>query len=129
MSRFGENYCFAIIWRVNRRNLILVGIALGVAVLILAFFTNPDRAAHVKAMKSAVGLRKSDSASAAMELLLPDLKYNNYFVFSTTSFGTKNFTYGYFGRIQTTNAMEFLYRRTIISGPGSESRSHKPAKI
>ena len=29
MSRFGENYCFAIIWRVNRRNLILVGIALG----------------------------------------------------------------------------------------------------
>ena len=48
MSRFGENYCFAIIWRVNRRNLILVGIALGVAVLILAFFTNPDRAAHVK---------------------------------------------------------------------------------
>ena len=32
-----------------------------------------DRAAHVKAMKEAVALRKSDSASAAMELLLPDL--------------------------------------------------------
>jgi hypothetical protein len=78
-------------------------------------------------MKEAVALRKSDSASAAMELLLPDLQYNNYFVFSTTSFGTKSFSYGYFGRIQTTNAMEFLYRRTTISGPGSESRSHKPA--
>jgi hypothetical protein len=114
---------------VNHPNLILVGIALGVAVLILAFFTNPDRAAHLKAMKETVALRKSDSASAAMKLLLPDLKYKNYFVFSTTNYGTKIFTYGYFGRIRTTYAMEFLYRRIIISGLGSESRTHKPAKF
>src|ERR1700720_2709781 len=101
----GRNYRVAILCGVSRRNLILVAPTIGVAVLILAFFTNPDQEAHLKAINGDVVFRKPDSASVVMDVLLPRLKYNNYLVFSTTSFGNKNLTYGCFGRIQTTTAL------------------------
>jgi hypothetical protein len=85
----------------KRRKFIYIGS--GIAMLILlAFFTNPDQAAHLKAIKDTAVLRRSRYDALRVEVS-PGVMYNNYLIFSTTSFATETLTYGYFGQVQTTN--------------------------
>jgi len=87
----------------KHRNLIFSGSAIAALILLLALFTNPDQAAHLKAIKDTAALRRSGYEALHVEVS-PGVIYNNYLIFSTTSFvGTKTLTYGYFGRIQTTS--------------------------
>ena len=51
-----------------RRNLILVVAA---AMLLVAFFTNPNQAAHFQTIKDTVELRHPDSKSTMADMLLP----------------------------------------------------------
>ena len=71
----------------------------------LAFFTNPNQAAHLKAIKDTAVLRRSGYDALRVEVS-PGVVYNNYLIFSTTSFGTETLTYGYLGQVQTTNYVE-----------------------
>jgi hypothetical protein len=84
------------------RNLILAGIA---AVLLIAFFTNPDQAAHLTAIQQIVALRKPDAAAALNNVILPAVVYNDYWVCSTGTVGNGNVTlsYGYLGQVHTTD--------------------------
>lgn len=93
----------------KKRNLILAGIA---ALLLVAFFTNPDQSAHLTAIQKIVKLRKpdADEATAWNNALMPVVHYDNYFVFSATGLGDHIFTWGYFGQVQTTEAIEILFR-------------------
>ena len=87
----------------KRRNLVYLGFGIALLVLLLAFFTNPDQAAHLEAIKDTAVLRRSGYEALRVEVS-PAVMYNNYLIFSTTSFaGMKTLTYGYFGRVQTTN--------------------------
>jgi hypothetical protein len=92
----------------KRRNLIFGGIA---ALSLLAFFTNPNQAAHLSAIKETVALRKPDGASEINSVLMPLVHYNNYVVFSTTTPGNKDtiLSYGYFGQVQTTDDIGILF--------------------
>jgi hypothetical protein len=92
----------------SRRNLIIAGIAL---LLLFASFMNPDQSSHLKAIKETVALRKPDRATDISNILMPVVHYNNYFVFSTTTFGTSGatLTYGYFGQVQTTDGIGILF--------------------
>jgi hypothetical protein len=97
------------------RNLIIVGSA---ALLLLAFFMNPNQAAHLTAIKQTVALRNPAVASRnpyaktlSVEDLLPYAQYNNYLVFSTTSWASHTMTYGYFGKIQTNNNIEIFWSK------------------
>ncbi len=86
----------------RRRNLIIAGSAVAVLIFLLAFFTNPDQAAHLKAITDTIALRSSNNPPL---ISLSVVHYNNYLIFSTTTFGDTPLTYGYFGRIQTTNGI------------------------
>jgi len=87
----------------KRRNLIYSGVGIAMVVLLLAFFTNPNQAAHLKAIKDTAVLRRSGYEALRVEVS-PLVIYNNYLIFSTTSLaGMKTLTYGYFGQVQTTN--------------------------
>jgi hypothetical protein len=77
-------------------------------ILLLAFFTNPDQAQHLKAIKETRMLRESRDFSVA-DMLLPQVEHRNYGVFSTTTFGDSNLSYGYFGTVHTTDNVGFLY--------------------
>ena len=79
-----------------------------VAIVLLAFFTNPNQAQHLKAIKETGALRESRDFSIA-DMFLPQVEYHNYGVFSTTTFGDTHLTYGYFGAVQTTDNVGFLY--------------------
>ena len=100
----------------RRRTAIFGGGAIGL-LLIIAFFTNPDQATHLKAIRETVALRNPESLSAVtLSPLMGALQYNNYLIFSTTNlngFSTTNvngtMTYGYFGQVKTTNAIGILY--------------------
>ncbi len=76
--------------------------AAGLGLLLLATFTNPDQAAHLKAIKDTASARKS-VYEAAHIAVSDSVMYKNYLVFSTTSLsGVIPLTYGYLGRVQTT---------------------------
>jgi len=68
----------------SRRNLILIAVAAGL-VAVIGFFTNPGQASHLLAIKQTVELRTTDKTLP--ELFMPTVRYNNYGVFSTTTFG------------------------------------------
>jgi hypothetical protein len=53
-------------------------------------------------------LRQSPDFSIAY-MLLPQVEYHNYGVFSTTTWGGSNLTYGYFRTVRTTDNVGFLY--------------------
>ena len=86
--------------RAKDRNLIVAASAVAL-ILLMAFLTNPDQATHLKAIKETAALRKPDGASGVN--LMPIVHYNNYLIFSTTTIAEMTLTYGYFGRIQTTD--------------------------
>ena len=92
------------VWRdmqASHRRWFLVGCTVLALLAVLAFFTNPDQATHLKAIREIVALRYSKYEG---NVTLQPVTYNNYLVFSTTtSLGGLTLTYGYFGRIQTTN--------------------------
>lgn len=77
--------------------------------LIVAAFTNPDQASHLRAIRETVALRKPAESHSVTDWLLPTVEYHNYLVFSTTRFSNMTFTYGYFGKIQTTNDIGVFY--------------------
>lgn len=68
----------------------------------IAFFTNPTQASHLMAIRETAALEKGMSTYSAKTALIL-ARYNNYWLFSTTTFGELTLTYGYFGKIQTTN--------------------------
>jgi len=99
---------------------LIVKCTIGVCLLIAitAFLTNPDQAAHLKPLKETIVLKYpyagGDSRNAnalrypyggrdISVYSFPLLQYHNYGVFSTTGWSTKIYSYGYFGRIQTTD--------------------------
>ncbi len=83
---------------------ILIALA---GVLLLAFLTNPNQARHLRVIKETGALRYSRDASTTDFLL--SVEYHNYFLFSTTSCVGNTVTYGYFGLVQTTNNIGWLY--------------------
>jgi hypothetical protein len=92
----------------KRRSLILAGSAVGL-ILLLAFFTNPDQAAHLRAIKETAALRQPNGSAVLFETFLPAVKYNDYLFFSTATWASKPMTYGYFGQVRTTNRIEMLW--------------------
>ncbi len=90
----------------KQRNISLLVIA-GV-LLIVAFFTNPNQAHHLKSIRETGALRQSGD-KVVEEALLPFFEYQNYFVFSVTRWNGKTMSYGYFGIVQTTNHIGVLY--------------------
>jgi hypothetical protein len=81
--------------------LILAGSATGL-VLLLAFFTNPSQAAHLRAIRETATAGKTEYQASTIQV--SGVLYNNYGIFSTTTFwGMDTLTYGYFGQVQTTN--------------------------
>jgi hypothetical protein len=76
--------------------------------LLLAFFTNPTQARHLKAIRETGALRQSAGARID-DLLLPTVEYHNYWLFSTTTWVDAHLTYGYFGIVQTTDNIGILY--------------------
>ena len=76
-----------------------------VVVIAVLFFTNPDQATHLKAIKDTLKLR---NASADPDTLLRITDYNNYIIFSTTSLGGITYTRGYLGRIEVTDNIKLL---------------------
>jgi hypothetical protein len=101
----------------RRRTAIFGGGAIIALLLVIAFFTNPDQAAHLKAIRETIALRNPESPSSVITSpLMGALQYNNYFIFSTTNLNgfstttpTGTMTYGYFGQVKTTNAIGIFY--------------------
>jgi hypothetical protein len=102
----------------SKRLIVKCTIAICVLIAITAFLTNPDQAAHLKALKETISLKYPYAGAAAgnanalqygnagrdMSVYsFPLLQYHNYGVFSTTGWSTKIYSYGYFGKVQTTN--------------------------
>lgn len=85
-----------------------VGLPIVAAVALLAFFTNPDQAAHLRAIKDTIALRNPDSGKLNPGSNLHLIQYNNYYFFSTASIGDMTVSQGYFGRVVTTNAIIFV---------------------
>jgi len=96
----------------KQKILILAGVA---ALLLIAFFTNPSQADHVRNIRETLALRRADKS----KIHIPGyLKYNNYIFFSTTSclvwigqeFPERTLSHGYFGRVETNDEIEYLPR-------------------
>lgn len=68
-----------------------------------------SRSSHLRAIRETVALRKPAESHSVTDWLLPTVEYHNYLIFSTTRFSNMTFTYGYFGRIQTTNDIGVFY--------------------
>lgn len=77
-----------------------------IAVLLgILFFTNPDQATHLKAIRETLRLRNS---STDPDTLLRITDYNNYIVFSTTSCVGITCSRGYLGRVEVTDNIRLL---------------------
>ena len=79
-----------------------------VGVLLFAFFTNPNQARHLKAIRETGALKQSPGVSVT-DVLLPMVEYHNYLLFSTTTWSDAHLTHGYFGVVQTTDNIGVLY--------------------
>ena len=78
--------------------------------MLVAFFTNPGQAAHLNAIKQTIALRKPGAASDTTTAVMPLVRYNNYFVFSTVSFGYRTLAYGFLGQMLTTDEIGWIVR-------------------
>src|SRR5437879_11183102 len=76
--------------------------------LLFAFFSNPNQARHLKAIRETGALKQSSGVSVT-DALLPMVEYHNYLLFSTTTWSDAHLTYGYFGVVQTTDNIGLLY--------------------
>jgi hypothetical protein len=86
----------------NQRKKIILGISAAIVVLMLA--TNPDQASHLRAIKDTADLARAPFYTPpSVTDFLPMLKYNNYFLFSTTALSGGVVTWGAFGKVYTTN--------------------------
>jgi hypothetical protein len=70
-----------------------------IAAIMLA--TNPDQAAHLRAIKDRAALKPSQSLPVAD--FMAGMSYNNYFFFSTVTLARRVVSWGAFGKIYTTN--------------------------
>jgi hypothetical protein len=77
--------------------------AVGIAAAIIAimFATNPDQAAHMRAIRDTAALKPGGLLSITD--LAPSISYNNYFLCSTTTIADRVVSWGAFGRVNTTN--------------------------
>jgi hypothetical protein len=93
----------------SREKIIVLALLFGIAVV--AFFSNPNQATHLTAIKEVVKLRTADEAAAVNKVLMPHVHYNNYFFFSSTTIrnGETTLTWGCFGQVQTTDGIEILF--------------------
>ena len=76
------------------------GITAAVIVLLLA--TNPDQAAHMRAIRDTAAL-KPGGAFSITDLAPGIIRYNNYFICSTTTVIDGVVSWGAFGKVNTTN--------------------------
>jgi hypothetical protein len=90
----------------NKPAMMWSAVAVALAALV-AFFTNPDQAAHLKAIKETVALKQP--GVTITDTLLPMAEYHNYLIFSTTTWSDYTLTRGYFARVDTTNAIGIFY--------------------
>jgi hypothetical protein len=72
------------------------------AIIVVAFATNPDQAAHLKAIRVTAALTASQPYSAASDFTSV-MSYNNYFLFSTVTLAGSVMSWGAFGRVNSTN--------------------------
>ncbi len=85
---------------------ILPAIALLAGVL---FLTNPDQAIHLRAINDAVELRFPNTPYGNNYTRMTSvIQYDNYGLFSKTGYGGMTFSYGFLGRVQTTNDISFV---------------------
>jgi hypothetical protein len=73
------------------------------AIAALMFATNPDQAAHLRAIKDTSALTSPHSATFAASDFTSAMSYNNYFLFSTVTFLDHVVSWGAFGKVYTTN--------------------------
>ncbi len=77
-----------------------------VALLVLMLATNPDQASHLRAIKDTSDLKPRQPYAAvtiSISDFMPQLSYNNYFLFSTTTLIGGVVSWGMFGKVYTTN--------------------------
>lgn len=75
--------------------------AIGGGIAVVMFATNPDQAAHLRAMKETVELKPHDPSTVPTAFLIA-ASYNNYFLFSTTTILDHVTSWGAFGKVSTT---------------------------
>jgi len=98
----------------SRNNVRNKWLGIGAVVLTaLLFFTNPDQTAHLKSITEAVDLRfpkaKPGNPYSGYDTRLTGIvQYHNYGLFSTTGFFNMTFSYGFLGRVQTTNSISYI---------------------
>jgi hypothetical protein len=82
------------------------------AIAVLAgilFLTNPDQATHLKAINEAIELRFPNTPYGSNYTRMTGvIQYHNYGLFSTTGFVDMTFSYGFLGRVQTTNDISYV---------------------
>ena len=93
------------------RKWIILAEGTAVVAVIVAFLTNPDQAAHFRAIKETIALRKPGST----DISWVRVNYQNYLVFSTTGTSKMTFTYGYFGKVQTNDISFFWETFPLVS--------------
>lgn len=92
---------------------VLKWLLIGTAVLAsILFFTNPDQTQHLKSINEVVELRYPRTRPGFLngnEVRKTGLiEYHNYVLFSITGFADMTFSYGFLGRVQTTNDISFV---------------------
>jgi hypothetical protein len=90
----------------SRLKWILAAIALVAGIL---FLTNPDQATNLRAINDAVELRFPNTPYGNNYTRMTSvIQYHNYGLFSTTGFLDMTFSYGFLGRVQTTNEISYV---------------------
>jgi hypothetical protein len=86
---------------------LLIGIT---TLVVVMFFTNPDQTSHLRAITEAGNLRYPNANVTGDPQYFSAVEYHNYGLFSTTSYVSYlTFSYGFLGRVQTTNDITYLY--------------------
>jgi hypothetical protein len=94
----------------NTRNKRLLITAASIITFVL-FLTNPGQAAHLTAIRETLKLRyqPSPTSNSMSEVWIMMSSYNNYMLFSTITFKDKIVSFGFLGRVQTTDDIRTLY--------------------
>jgi hypothetical protein len=91
-------------------------IGLLIALALVAVLTAPDQAAHIKALEITLGSESPELTHNGLPIIYR-IVYRNHGVYSTTESMYANpaiiYSYGYFGRVQTTSYI------LLLSGTGT----------
>jgi hypothetical protein len=86
------------------------------------FLHESKSSSPVRAIKETGVPRQSSSASIS-NAQLAEIQYHDYVVFSTTTWADSTLTYGYFGRVQTTDNVGWLYESDTAQNRRANKRS------